>query len=149
MPTPASQLRLVRTRGTVDNVAAATQCFCITTSAVLCFSCLGRFSATRSLFVLQDFGKGRTLTSRCDFHQNLQRRGCETRHIEYPTSSISVRRNMPLSSKESSVNRYEMIQIMPQDLALKLRPGEGFTPFKKSKSSTVNQMASSFVDFVL
>lgn len=98
----------------------------IKTSALLRFNSFGGVSATclNSSFALQDFGKGRTLTSRCDFHQNLQRRGCEAEYIEYPTSGISIRRNMPLSSTGSSVNRYEMTQIMPQDLSLKLRPGE-------------------------
>lgn len=97
-------------------------------------------TCNNSSFVPQDFGKGRTLTSRCDFRQNLQRRGCESNYIEYPTSSISVLRNMPLSSKGSSVTRFtdEMIQIMPQDLSLKLRPGESSRRSEKCEPNMGN-----------
>uniref|UniRef100_A0A674PCA4 Integrin beta n=1 Tax=Takifugu rubripes TaxID=31033 RepID=A0A674PCA4_TAKRU len=69
----------------------------------------------------EDFGRGKTLTSRCDFIQNLQKRGCEPRFVENPSSSISVLQNIPLSSK--GLSQYDVIQIMPQKLALSLRPG--------------------------
>lgn len=72
-------------------------------------------------FVLQDFRRGKTLTSRCDFIQNLQNRGCDPRFIENPGSSISVLQNTPLSSK--GLSQYDVIQIMPQKMALSLRPG--------------------------
>uniref|UniRef100_A0A3Q3WIB1 Integrin beta n=1 Tax=Mola mola TaxID=94237 RepID=A0A3Q3WIB1_MOLML len=72
----------------------------------------------------EDFGSGQTLTSRCDFIQNLQRRGCELQLIEYPTSSISVLQNIPLSSKGSGLTQYDVIQIMPQKISLSLRPGD-------------------------
>lgn len=100
------------------------------------FNSFGWFWVTGSnqLFVPQDFGRGRTLTSRCDFLQNLQRRGCGTEYIEYPTSSVSVLRNMPLSSKGSDPSRV-VVQIMPQDLSLKLRPG-GRCHFSESASQT-------------
>lgn len=77
-----------------------------------------------TLSVLQDFERGRTLKSRCDFIQNLQKRGCDKQFIEYPTSSISVRQNMPLSSKGSYLSQYNVVQIKPQELSLSLRPGE-------------------------
>uniref|UniRef100_A0A8D0A6F7 Integrin beta n=1 Tax=Sander lucioperca TaxID=283035 RepID=A0A8D0A6F7_SANLU len=72
----------------------------------------------------EEFGRGRTLTSRCDLSQNLQKRGCEARFIEYPTSSISVLQNMPLSSKGSGLTQYGVVQIMPQKISLSLRPGD-------------------------
>uniref|UniRef100_A0A3Q1JQN0 Integrin beta n=1 Tax=Anabas testudineus TaxID=64144 RepID=A0A3Q1JQN0_ANATE len=71
----------------------------------------------------EDFGRGRTLTSRCDFSHNLQKRGCDPRFIEYPTSSTSVLQNMPLSSKGSESTQYDVVQIMPQKVSLSLRPG--------------------------
>lgn len=100
------------------------------------FISFGWYWATGShqLFVPQDFGRGRTLTSRCDFLQNLRRRGCGTEYIEYPTSSVSVLRNMPLSSKGSDPSRV-VVQIMPQDVSLKLRPG-GCCHFSESASQT-------------
>uniref|UniRef100_A0A7N8YH57 Integrin beta n=1 Tax=Mastacembelus armatus TaxID=205130 RepID=A0A7N8YH57_9TELE len=79
-------------------------------------------SSTLWFVVFQDFGRGRTLTSRCDFSQNLQKRGCEVRFIEYPTSSISILQNMPLSSK-GSVSAH-VVQIMPQKVSLSLRPDQ-------------------------
>lgn len=79
------------------------------------------------LSILQEFGRGRTLTSRCDFIQNLQNRGCEPRFIEYPVSSISVLEDMPLSSKGSGPvsgsTQYDVVQIMPQKISVSLRPG--------------------------
>lgn len=63
------------------------------------------------------------MTSRCDFSRNLEKRGCDVRSIEYPTSSISILQNMPLSS-EGSGSRYDVVQIMPQKISLKLRPGD-------------------------
>ena len=74
--------------------------------------------------ILQDFGRGRGLTSRCDLIQNLQRRGCGAQFIEYPTSSISVLKNMPLSSTGSGLAQFDVVQIMPQKISLSLRPGE-------------------------
>uniref|UniRef100_A0A8C2Z6A4 Integrin beta n=1 Tax=Cyclopterus lumpus TaxID=8103 RepID=A0A8C2Z6A4_CYCLU len=72
----------------------------------------------------EEFGRGRSLTSRCDFSQNLQKRGCDARLIEFPTSSISVLQNMPLSSKGSGSTQYDVVQIMPQKISVSLRPGD-------------------------
>lgn len=94
---------------------------CMSGSATSCEECL-LLHPSCAWCAQEVFGRGRTLTSRCDFLPNLQRRGCETKYIEYPTSSVSVVRNMPLSSKGSDPSRV-VVQIMPQDLSLKLRPG--------------------------
>uniref|UniRef100_A0A3B5MWA9 Integrin beta n=1 Tax=Xiphophorus couchianus TaxID=32473 RepID=A0A3B5MWA9_9TELE len=66
----------------------------------------------------------RSLTSRCDLKQNLQKRGCEPRFIEYPRSTISVLQNSPLSTKGSGPAQYDVVQIMPQRISLSLRPGD-------------------------
>ena len=72
---------------------------------------------------LQEFGRVRTLISRCDLSQNLQKRGCDARFIENPRSTASVLKSEPLSSKGSGPTQYDVIQIMPQKISLSLRPG--------------------------
>uniref|UniRef100_A0A7N8YHA5 Integrin beta n=1 Tax=Mastacembelus armatus TaxID=205130 RepID=A0A7N8YHA5_9TELE len=94
---------------------------CMSGSATSCEECL-LIHPSCAWCAQEDFGRGRTLTSRCDFSQNLQKRGCEVRFIEYPTSSISILQNMPLSSK-GSVSAH-VVQIMPQKVSLSLRPGD-------------------------
>uniref|UniRef100_A0A8C1QBX0 Integrin beta n=1 Tax=Cyprinus carpio TaxID=7962 RepID=A0A8C1QBX0_CYPCA len=78
----------------------------------------------QSLFLIQDFGQVRTLNSRCDFSQNLLKRGCNAPFIENPRSGISLLRSKPLSSKGSGVTQYDVIQIYPQKISLSLRPGD-------------------------
>lgn len=60
--------------------------------------------------------------------------------IEYPTSSISVLQNMPLSSKGSYVSQYNVVQIQPQELSLSLRPGEYSTHVEPDAHACRNQM---------
>ncbi|XP_070693758.1 integrin beta-5 [Pempheris klunzingeri] len=96
---------------------------CMSGSATSCEECL-LIHPSCAWCAQEDFGRGRTLTSRCDLSQNLQKRGCEARSIEYPTSSISVLQNMPLSSKGSGSSQYNVVQIMPQKISLRLRPGD-------------------------
>ncbi|XP_041856954.1 integrin beta-5 [Melanotaenia boesemani] len=96
---------------------------CMSGSATSCEECL-LIHPSCAWCSQEDFGRGRTLKSRCDFSPNLQKRGCEARFIEYPTSSMSVLQNMPLSSKGSGSSQYNMVQIMPQKISLSLRPGE-------------------------
>uniref|UniRef100_A0A674NKX8 Integrin beta n=1 Tax=Takifugu rubripes TaxID=31033 RepID=A0A674NKX8_TAKRU len=93
---------------------------CTSGSATSCRDCL-LIHPSCAWCAQEDFGRGKTLTSRCDFIQNLQKRGCEPRFVENPSSSISVLQNIPLSSK--GLSQYDVIQIMPQKLALSLRPG--------------------------
>lgn len=96
---------------------------CMTGSATSCEECL-LIHPSCAWCAQEDFGKGRTLTSRCDFFQNLKKRGCQVQLIEYPTSSISVLQSMPLSSKGSGATLYDVVQIMPQKISLSLRPGD-------------------------
>ncbi|XP_073329581.1 integrin beta-5 [Pagrus major] len=96
---------------------------CMSGSATSCEECL-LIHPSCAWCAQEDFGRGRSLTSRCDFIQNLQRRGCGVQFIEYPTSSISVLKNMPLSSTGSGLAQYDVVQIMPQKISLSLRPGE-------------------------
>uniref|UniRef100_A0A4W6F0I1 Integrin beta n=1 Tax=Lates calcarifer TaxID=8187 RepID=A0A4W6F0I1_LATCA len=96
---------------------------CMSGSATSCEECL-LIHPSCAWCAQEDFGRGRTLTSRCDFSQNLQKRGCAARFIEYPTSSISILQNRPLSSKGSGSTQYDVVQIMPQKISLSLRPGD-------------------------
>lgn len=74
-------------------------------------------------FIPQEFGSTKSITSRCDFLQNLVANGCAGA-IENPSSSITVVKNVPLSSKGSDQTHLDVTQIMPQKVALNLRPGE-------------------------
>ncbi|XP_072253637.1 integrin beta-5 [Leuresthes tenuis] len=96
---------------------------CMSGSATSCEECL-LIHPSCAWCAQEDFGRSRTLNSRCDFSPNLQRRGCEARFIEYPTSSMSVLQNMPLSSKGSGQPQNNVVQIMPQKVSLSLRPGD-------------------------
>ncbi|CAB1445313.1 unnamed protein product [Pleuronectes platessa] len=96
---------------------------CMSGSATSCEECL-LIHPSCAWCAQEDFGKGRTLTSRCDFRQNLEKRGCEARSIEFPTSSFSILQNRPLSSKGSGSSQDDVVQIMPQKISLSLRPGD-------------------------
>jgi len=74
-------------------------------------------------FTRQEFGSTKSITSRCDFLQNLVANGCAGA-IENPSSSINVVKNVPLSSKGSGQTHLDVTQITPQKVALNLRPGE-------------------------
>ncbi|KFP17641.1 Integrin beta-5, partial [Egretta garzetta] len=71
----------------------------------------------------EEFGSTKSITSRCDFLQNLIANGCAGA-IENPSSSISVVKNVPLSSKGSGQTHLDVTQITPQKVALNLRPGD-------------------------
>ncbi|KAG7463909.1 hypothetical protein MATL_G00181570 [Megalops atlanticus] len=96
---------------------------CTSGSATSCEECL-LIHPSCAWCAQEEFGRARTLTSRCDLSQNLQKRGCETQFIENPRSSTTVQKNKPLSSKGSGPTQYDVIQIMPQKIALSLRPGD-------------------------
>ncbi|XP_051781012.1 integrin beta-7 isoform X1 [Erpetoichthys calabaricus] len=61
---------------------------------------------------------GESDTSRCDSEQSLLRRGCNSTQIHNPKNKLHVRKNRTLSHG----NGYT-VQLMPQHLRLKLRPG--------------------------
>ncbi|XP_054915873.1 integrin beta-5 [Poeciliopsis prolifica] len=96
---------------------------CMSGSATSCEECL-LIHPSCAWCAQEDFGKRRSLTSRCDLKQNLQKRGCEPRFTEYPRSTISILQNSPLSTKGSGPAQYDVVQIMPQRISLSLRPGD-------------------------
>ncbi|KAK1165982.1 integrin beta-5-like [Acipenser oxyrinchus oxyrinchus] len=96
---------------------------CMSGSATSCEECL-LIHPDCAWCAQEEFGSSRTVTSRCDYRESLMKRGCEKHFIQSPSSSMAVLKNMPLSSKGSGPTQYDVIQIMPQKIALNLRPGD-------------------------
>ncbi|KAJ6634356.1 hypothetical protein lerEdw1_014065 [Lerista edwardsae] len=71
----------------------------------------------------QEFGSKKSVTSRCDFTENLIANGC-AEYFESTKSTMNVVKNISLSSKGSSVASSDVTQIMPQKISLNLRPGD-------------------------
>uniref|UniRef100_A0A6Q2ZD44 Integrin beta n=1 Tax=Esox lucius TaxID=8010 RepID=A0A6Q2ZD44_ESOLU len=101
---------------------------CMSGSATSCEECL-LIHPSCAWCAQEEFGRVRTLMSRCDLSQNLQKRGCEAYNIENPRSTTRVVKSEPLSSKGSGPTQYDVIQIMPQKISLSLRPSDQ-TSFK-------------------
>jgi len=59
---------------------------------------------------------------RCDLYINLLQNGCEQDHIEFPTSTVTVLEDRPLSDKGSGSST--TTQMSPQKIQLNLRPGK-------------------------
>ncbi|XP_007253538.3 integrin beta-5 [Astyanax mexicanus] len=96
---------------------------CMSGSATSCEECL-LIHPSCAWCDQEEFGRARTLTSRCDFSQNLLKRGCEPHFIENPRSVSSTLKNRPLSSKSSGSTQYGVTQIQPQKISVSLRPGD-------------------------
>ncbi|XP_041119483.1 integrin beta-5-like [Polyodon spathula] len=96
---------------------------CMSGSATSCEGCL-LIHPVCAWCAQEEFGSSRTVTSRCDYRESLLKRGCEKHFIHSPGSSMAVLKNTPLSSKGSAPTQYDVIQIMPQKIALSLRPGD-------------------------
>ncbi|KAL6087867.1 hypothetical protein STEG23_032862, partial [Scotinomys teguina] len=59
---------------------------------------------------------------RCDTPANLLAKGCQLPFIETPVSQVEILQNKPLSIGRQK-NSSDIVQIAPQSLVLKLRPG--------------------------
>ena len=73
------------------------------------------------LWLFQEFGRGGSSLSRCDLKQNLLDEGCSDAALEFPTSSLTINEDTPLSDKASGTAH--VTQIKPQKLHMTLRPG--------------------------
>ncbi|KAL0963982.1 hypothetical protein UPYG_G00316050 [Umbra pygmaea] len=111
----------------IHNVAQGLN-VCMSGSATSCKECL-LIHPSCAWCAQEEFGRVRTLTSRCDLSHNLLKRGCEANHIESPKSTTRVVKSELLSSKGSGPIQYDVIQIMPQKISLTLRPSDQ-TSFK-------------------
>lgn len=76
-------------------------------------------SLTRLLF--QDFGKGSSI-SRCDLKQNLLKEGCSQAAVEFPSSTLTIEKDAPLSDKASGAAD-DVTQVKPQKIHMTLRKG--------------------------
>lgn len=81
------------------------------------FECLTEFMG-----LFQEFGKGGSSVSRCDLKENLLSVGCSSAALEFPSSSLTVQQDTPLSNKASGITD-DVTQIKPQKLHMVLRPG--------------------------
>uniref|UniRef100_A0A3B4VME1 Integrin beta n=1 Tax=Seriola dumerili TaxID=41447 RepID=A0A3B4VME1_SERDU len=69
------------------------------------------------------FQEGGSSVSRCDLKQNLLEGGCSTTSLEFPSSTMTIEEDVPLSDKASGTAD-DVIQIKPQRLHMVLRPGD-------------------------
>lgn len=65
------------------------------------------------------FGKGSS-ASRCDLKENLLNGGCSSSAVEFPSSTLAIREDDPLSDRGSAS---DVTQIRPQKIRMTLRPG--------------------------
>lgn len=85
---------------------------------------------TDLMWLFQEFGKGGSSASRCDLRQNLLDGGCASGDVEFPSSTLTIHEDAPLSDKASGTAD-DVTQIKPQKLSMTLRPGT-FTPNQTS-----------------
>ncbi|KAM9746430.1 integrin beta-3a [Menidia menidia] len=103
---------------TSQGVTTCQQCLAVHPSCAWCFQ--------------EEFGKGGSGVSRCDLKQNLLDEGCGAESLEFPSSTIRLLKDMPLSSKAGGTAD-DVTQVRPQKLHLTLRPGDAkrFTVYVK------------------
>ncbi|XP_063040848.1 integrin beta-3-like [Engraulis encrasicolus] len=88
----------------------------------------------------EDFDKGGSGVSRCDLKESLVAGGCAADALEFPTSSMSIQEDKPLSDRAAGASK-DVTQIRPQKLHLTLRPGDA-----KRFTVSVRQVADYPVD---
>lgn len=89
---------------------------------------------TDCMWLFQEFGKGSS-ASRCDLKENLLNGGCSNAAVEFPSSTLTIHEDAPLSDKASGTAD-DVTQIRPQKLHMTLRPGT-FTPIPELTSNNV------------
>ncbi|XP_017284911.1 integrin beta-3a [Kryptolebias marmoratus] len=71
----------------------------------------------------EEFGMAGSGVSRCDLRQNLIDEGCSSAALEFPSSTLTILKDDPLSDKASGTAD-DVTQVRPQKLRMKLRPGD-------------------------
>ncbi|XP_061079972.1 integrin beta-3-like [Conger conger] len=94
---------------TLRGVSTCKQCLAIHPTCAWCYQ--------------EDFGKGVARSSRCDLQERLLDAGCAAQFLEFPTSSLSVEEDRPLSDKATG-GEEDVIQVRPQKLRITLRPDD-------------------------
>ncbi|GLD49064.1 integrin beta-3-like protein [Lates japonicus] len=69
------------------------------------------------------FGKKGSSVSRCDLKKNLLDGGCGATSLEFPSSTLTIQKDAPLSDKASGTAEI-VTQIKPQKIHMVLRPGD-------------------------
>ncbi|XP_072224330.1 integrin beta-3a [Leuresthes tenuis] len=69
------------------------------------------------------FGKGGSSVSRCDLKQNLLDGGCSAAALEFPSSTLTITKDTPLSNKAAGTAD-DVTQVRPQKIHMTLRPGD-------------------------
>ncbi|XP_037545190.1 integrin beta-3 [Nematolebias whitei] len=88
----------------------------------------------------QEIGMAGSGVSRCDLKANLINEGCSSAALEFPSSTLTVLQDDPLSDKASGTAD-DVTQVRPQKLQIKLRPGDA-----KKFTVTVKQVEDYPVD---
>ncbi|XP_076853299.1 integrin beta-3a [Brachyhypopomus gauderio] len=88
----------------------------------------------------QDIGQEGSSISRCNLKEILVQSGCQAEFIEYPSSSMKVEEERPLSSTAGGSTN-DITQIHPQKIHLTLRPDDS-----KRFVVTIRQVADYPVD---
>nr|XP_024128437.1 integrin beta-3 [Oryzias melastigma] len=95
---------------------------CTSRGSTTCKQCLAVHPSCAWCFQ-EDFGKGRPSVSRCDLKQNLLNEGCNAAAVEFPSSTITIQKDTPLSDRASGATE-DVTQIRPQKIHMTLRPGD-------------------------
>ncbi|XP_004608161.2 integrin beta-6 [Sorex araneus] len=94
---------------------------CATGGAETCEDCL-LIGPQCAWCAQENFTHPSGVGERCDTSANLLVKGCQLNFIENPVSQVEILTNKPLSIGRQK-NSSDIVQISPQSLILKLRPG--------------------------
>ncbi|KAG8006782.1 Integrin beta-3 [Nibea albiflora] len=95
---------------------------CTSQGVATCQQCLA-VHPTCAWCSQEEFGMGGSTASRCDLKQNLLNGGCSSASVEFPSSTLTIQENKPLSAKASGAAD-DVTQLRPQKLSITLRPGD-------------------------
>ncbi|XP_069791489.1 integrin beta-6 isoform X2 [Narcine bancroftii] len=98
---------------------------CSSGNSVTCEDCL-KMGPRCGWCFREDFNADLNSGGRCDTLEDLLERGCSLEFVEFSTSHVHVLRNETLSGSRKKENE-KRIQMSPQKLVLKLRPGNRVT----------------------
>ncbi|XP_030591196.1 integrin beta-3a [Archocentrus centrarchus] len=108
---------------TLSNVCVFTDSnVCTSRGVTTCHQCLAVHPSC-AWCSQEDFGKGRSGLSRCDLKENLLNEQCSAASLEFPSSTLTIKKDAPLSDRASGTAD-DVTQIKPQKIHMTLRPGD-------------------------
>lgn len=119
-PTMAPLCLLLLCLSAVTNVFGSN--ICTSRGVTTCQQCLA-VDPSCAWCSQEEFGKGGSSLSRCDLKQNLLDGGCSETAVEFPSSTLNIKKDKQLSDKASG-SAGDVTQIRPQEVHLTLRPGD-------------------------